>query len=83
MAHNPLEKFLGFILLTLLLMGCSGMAQDIKQEIKDDRREAKEKMEQAEKSYEQHKYFGLSSTDSDKWNSTDWTLWMDAHGGGR
>jgi hypothetical protein len=83
MPHNLLGKILGFLLLALSLLGCAGISQDISQEIKDDRRAAREKMAEAEKSYESRRYFGLTSDKSEEWNSTDWTLWMDMHGGGR
>jgi hypothetical protein len=82
MAHNSLWKFLGFpLMLALGLTGCARFNQDISQEIKQDRLEARQKMEQAEKSYEKREYLGLTSKDSEKWNSTDWSLWMDTHGG--
>ncbi len=82
MAHNSLWKFLGFLLMLALgLTGCAGFNQDISQEIKQDRSEARQKMAQAEKSYEKREYLGLTSKDSEKWNSTDWSLWMDTHGG--
>jgi hypothetical protein len=77
-------KFLSLtLLLTLSLFGCGITTQDLKQEIQDDIRGTREKMSQGEKTYESNKYLGLTSTDSDKWNSTDWTMWMDTHGGGR
>ena len=68
-------------MLALGLTGCARFNQDISQEIKQDRLEARQKMEQAEKSYEKREYLGLTSKDSEKWNSTDWSLWMDTHGG--
>lgn len=84
MAYNPLWKFLALLLLAALgLMGCAGLSQDISQEIKQDRLEARQKMAEAEKNYESHKNFGYSSENSDNWNATDWSLWMDMHGGGR
>ncbi len=83
MPHNLLAKFLGFLLLALSLSGCAGGGQDIKQEFKDERRGAQQKMESAEASYEKHEYLGLTSDNSENWNSTDWSLWMDTHGGGR
>ena len=82
MPHNLLGKFLGFLLLALSLPGCALTGQDLRQEIQDERRGTRERMEQAEKSYESRRYFGLTSDKSEEWNSTDWTLWMDTHGGG-
>jgi hypothetical protein len=83
MTGGALGKFvLGILLLTLPLLACAGISQDISQEIKDDRREAREQMAEAEKNYESHQYFGLTSEKSDQWNATDWSLWMDTHGGG-
>lgn len=77
-------KFLGLILLLALgLTGCAGLSQDIQQEIRDDSREARQKMAERQESYKQNEYYGFTSKDSDKWNSTDWSLWMDTHGGGR
>jgi hypothetical protein len=74
--------FLFFLLLLALSpLGCAGLTQDISQEIKQDKLEARQEMEQREKAYEKREYFGLTSKDSDKWNSTDWSLWMDTHGG--
>jgi hypothetical protein len=75
--------FLFFLLLALSLLGCAGMGQDIKQEIRDESREAKQRMAEAEKSYESRRYLGLTSDKSEEWNSTDWSLWMDSQGGGR
>lgn len=84
MIPKLLWKSLGVILLlTGSLLGCAGSMQDISQEIYDDRRGAKQKLAEIDKAYEQQEYFGLSSKDSEKWNSTDWSMWMDAHGGGR
>jgi hypothetical protein len=82
MPHNLLCKFLCFLLLALPLTGCAVTSQDLRQEIQDERRGTREKMEQAEKSYESRRYLGLTSDKSEEWNSTDWTLWMDTHGGG-
>ncbi len=82
MPHNLIGKFLGFLLLALSLSGCAVTSQDIRQEIQDESRGTREKMEQAEKSYESRRYFGLTSDKSEEWNSTDWSLWMDTHGGG-
>ena len=76
--------FLFFLLLLALsLPGCAVTGQDLRQEIQDESRGTRERMEQAEKSYESRKYFGLTSDKSEEWNSTDWSLWMDTHGGGR
>ncbi len=83
MPHNLLAKFLGFLLLALSLSGCTVTSQDLRQEIQDERRGARETMEKAEKSYEKREYLGLTSDKSENWNSTDWSLWMDTHGGGR
>ena len=81
LAPNQLWKFPACLLLTLGLAGCAGLNQDISQEIRQDRLEARQKMAQNEKSYEKREYEGLTSRDSSSWNGTDWTLWMDAHGG--
>ena len=70
------------LLLALPLSGCAVTGQDLRQEIQDESRGTRERMEQAEKSYESRRYFGLTSDKSEEWNSTDWTLWMDTHGGG-
>ncbi len=84
MAPSTLWKLLGFLLLLALsLLGCAVTGQDIRQELQDDIRGTKEKMARGEETYEKRKYFGLTSEDSEKWNSTDWSLWMDTHGGGR
>lgn len=83
MTHSRLGKFLGFLVLALPLLGCAGITQDIQQEIKDNRREMEQRIGQAEKTYESRRYLGLTSEKSEEWNSTDWTLWMDTHGGGR
>ena len=72
-----------FLLIALSLSGCAVTGQDLRQEIQDESRGTREKMEQAEKSYEGRRYFGLTSDNSEEWNSTDWSLWMDNHGGGR
>ncbi len=89
-ARNPnmtlafLSKFLGLILLaTLVLPGCGVTTQDLRQEIQDTRAGTMEKMAEAEKSYEGRRYFGFTSEKSEEWNSTDWGMWMDTHGGGR
>jgi hypothetical protein len=75
-------KFLSLaLLLALPLLGCGVTTQDFKQEIQDDIRGSEEKMAQGIEKYEKTKYFGLTTNDSDKWNSTDWSLWMDKHGG--
>jgi hypothetical protein len=66
------------LLLALLLPGCAGMTQ----EIREDRRDVWRTMEQGESSYEKREYFGLPAKQED-WNATDWSLWMDSHGGGR
>ena len=76
-------KFLGFLLLAVLLWGCGVSSQDLRQEAQDDRRGIREKMSQAENSYEKNEYYGLSSQDPNNWNPTDWQLWMDSQGGGR
>ncbi len=83
MTDNFFGKFLGFLLLVLSLSGCAGTGQDLRQELRDENSGIREKMAQAEKSYESRKYIGLTSEDSSKWNPTDWSMWMDAHGGGR
>lgn len=84
MVQNPLWKFLVLLLpLACGLTGCAGLSQDISQEIKQDKLEAKQQLEQAEKTYKKNEYLGLTSEDSEKWNSTDWSLWMDTQGGGR
>lgn len=70
------------VALVLLLMGCAGLAQDVKQEIRDDVREAQQKMAEQEKSYKQNEYLRYTSDNSDNWNGTDWSLWMDSQGGG-
>ena len=81
MAYNPLWKLLGsLLLLALTLPGCGVTGQDIRQELQDERRGT---MERGEKSSENHKYQGLTYRDSENWNSTDWSLWMDEQGGGR
>ncbi len=64
--------------LALALAGCAGMSQ----EIAEDRRDVRRAPEQRESYYEKHEYFGLPAQERD-WNSTDWSLWMDTHGGGR
>ena len=71
------------LLLALALTGCAVTSQDIRQEIQDESRGTRERMEQAEKYYEKREYLGLTSDKSENWNSTDWSLWMDTHGGGR
>lgn len=82
MAHNPLWKFLGFLLLLVLtLPGCGVSTQELRQEIRDESRGTIEQMTRGEKSYEKREYLGLTSKDSENWNSTDWSLWMDMHGG--
>jgi len=83
MPHNLLGKFLSFLLLALPLLGCAGGLQDIKQEIRDESRAAKQSLAQTEQTYESRRYFGFTSDKSEEWNSTDWSLWMDTHGGGR
>ncbi len=84
MACNPLWKSLGVIpLMAAALLGCAGGLQDIRQEINDDRRTARQTIAQREAFYEKHEYLGFSSDQSEQWNSTDWSLWMDTHGGGR
>jgi hypothetical protein len=83
MPDNLLGKFLGFSVLALILSGCGVTGPDLRQEIQDERRGTREQMEQAEKSYEGHRYLGLTSDKSEEWNSTDWSLWMDTQGGGR
>jgi outer membrane biogenesis lipoprotein LolB len=76
-------KFPVSLLLTALLLGgCGVTSQDLKQEYQDDVRGTREKWDRLEKSYESHQYFGYSSPDANQWNTTDWTLWMDTHGGG-
>jgi hypothetical protein len=82
MAHNPLWKFFGFFpMLALGLTGCAGLNQDISQEIKQDKIEVRQQLEQRENAYEKREYLGLTSKDSENWNSTDWSMWMNAHGG--
>ncbi|HEY9073323.1 MAG TPA: hypothetical protein VIN67_04240 [Desulfobaccales bacterium] len=76
-------KFLGFFLLAVLLWGCGVSSQDLRQEVRDDRRGVREKMSQTEKSYEKNEYYGLSSQDPNHWNPTDWQSLMDSQGGGR
>ncbi len=77
-------KLLGVTLvLVLTLPGCGVTAQDLKQELQDDRRSTEKAMAQGEKTYEKNEYLGLTSDNSENWNSTDWSLWMDTHGGGR
>jgi hypothetical protein len=84
MSRNSFGKFFAVSLfLALALTGCAGLSQDISQEIKDDRREAREAMATADKNYKSHEYFSQISENSDRWNNTDWSLWMDTHGGGR
>jgi hypothetical protein len=83
MPHNLLGKFLSFLLLALPLLGCAVTGQDLRQEIQDESRGTGQRMEQAEKSYESRRYLGLTSDKSEEWNATDWSLWMDTHGGGR
>ncbi len=84
MTRNNLKWKLSGLLLSLAfaLLSCAGLGTDIGQEIKQDRLEARQKMEQAEASYHHRASFGLTSEDPDHWNSTDWTLWMDSQGGG-
>lgn len=78
MPLNLLVKFLGFLLLLVLaLLGCGVTTQDLKQEIQDERRGT---LERGEKSFEKREYLGLTSKDSEKWDSTDWSLWMDIQG---
>ena len=83
MAPNFCWKFLGLLLLALPLPGCALTGQDLRQEIQDESRGTGQRMEQAEKSYESRRYLGLTSDKSEEWNATDWSLWMDTHGGGR
>ena len=83
MPRNMLCKFLGFLLLALSLSGCAVNSQDLRQEIQGESRGTRKTMEQAEKSYEKREYLGLTSDKSEEWNSTDWSLWVDTHGGGR
>ena len=71
------------LLLALSLPACGVSMQDIKQEIQDDTRSTMEQMRRNEASYEKREYLGLTSDKSENWNSTDWSLWMDTHGGGR
>ena len=71
------------LLLTLFLPACGVSLQDIKQEIQDDTRSTMEQMRRNEASYEKREYLGFTSDKSENWNSTDWSLWMDTHGGGR
>lgn len=65
-----------------LLWGCGATSQDLRQGVGDDRRGAREKMSQTEKSYEKNDSYGLNPKDSGSWNSTDWQLWVDSQGGG-
>ena len=81
MSPNCFWKFLGCLLFTALLWGCGVSSQDLRQEARDDLRGTREKMSQAEKSYENNEYYGFSSQDPNNWNSTDWQLWMDSQGG--
>lgn len=77
------EKFPGLILLAALFLGgCGVTSQDLKQEFQDQMAGNRERAARLEKSYESHKYFGYSSPNTDQWNTTDWTLWMDRQGGG-
>lgn len=79
MTPGLLWKFAVLILpLALALPGCAGMSQ----EIREDRRDLRRTMEQGESSYEKREYFGFPDNKED-WNATDWSLWMDTHGGGR
>ena len=77
------KSFAFILVLALPLQGCGVTSQDLRQEAQDEMSGTREKMSQAEKSYEKHEYLGLTSQDPDKWNSTDWSLWMDLQGGGR
>ena len=82
MTHNPLCKFLGFLLLLgFTLPGCGVTTQELRQELEDERRGNLEKMKESEKTYQNREYLGLTAKDSENWNSTDWSLWMDTHGG--
>ena len=83
MSPNFFWKSMGFLLLAALLWGCGVTSQDLRQEAQDDLRGTREKLSQAEKSYEKNEYLGLTSKDPNNWNSTDWSLWMDLQGGGR
>ncbi len=84
MAKTPLWRFLVFlVLLALTLLGCGVTPQELRQEIQDESRGARENMARGEKTYEKREYLGITSKDSDNWNSTDWSMWMDTHGGGR
>ena len=82
MSYNLRGKLLGFLLLALSLPSCAVTSQDLRQEIQDESRGTRERMEQAEKSYKNREYLGFTSKDSENWNSTDWSLWMDTHGAG-
>ncbi len=64
--------------LALALPGCAGMTQ----EIGEDRQDIRRTLEQGEASYEKREYFGYPDK-QENWNATDWSLWMDTHGGGR
>jgi hypothetical protein len=81
MSPNCFWKFLGFLLLAVLLWGCGVSSQDLRQEAQDDLRGTREKMSQAEKIYEKNESYGLNPKDSDNWNSTDWSIWVDSQGG--
>ncbi len=82
MTHNPCRKLPGLLLLLALAWpGCGLSNQELRNELQDDRRSAMENLARGEKSYEQREYFGLTSRDSEHWNSTDWSLWMDSQGG--
>lgn len=81
MVHNSLWKLLDFLLLlALTLPDCGVTTQELRQEIQDENRGTLEKMSRGETTYEKREYLGLTSKDSENWNSTDWSLWMDAHG---
>ena len=82
MGHNLLREFFALLLLLgFTLPGCGVTTQDLRQELQDESRGNREKIEQAQKTYKSREYLGLTSKDSQNWNSTDWSLWMDTHGG--
>jgi hypothetical protein len=68
MKSTKLARKLGSLLvLSLALVGCAGTPPFL---------------EKAGAAYEQHDKIGFSSGSPEKWNATDWSLWMDMQGGG-
>ncbi len=77
-------KFWGLpLILAVGLTGCAGGGQEIRQEIAQDRLDIRRQIEQQNAAYQKREDIGFSSSDSNNWNSTDWSMWMDTRGGGR